>query len=237
MSTVRVLQHAMSEPPGAIVDALCAAGLTLEIVRTFEGEEVPADPEGVAGLIAMGGPMGVYEDARYPFLRDEMRLIEKTLGAGKPVLGVCLGSQLLATVLGATVRRGERKEIGWYTVRLSEAGSRDILFSGVDSSFTAFHWHGDIFDLPHGSTGLASSDATACQAFRHSTLAYGLLFHAEVTRPMVAAMVHGFAEELAESGAHATDVLRDAERYLPPLGRVASSIFHHWTMLVAESEN
>ena len=217
--------------------ALRAARLTLEMVRTFEGEEVPVDPGGAAGLIVMGGPMAVYEEARYPFLRDEMRLIEKTLGAGKPVLGVCLGSQLLATVLGATVRRGKSKEIGWHPIRLSEAGSRDMLFSGVDSSFTAFHWHGDIFDLPPGSTGLASSETTACQAFRHGTLAYGLLFHAEVTRPMVAAMIHGFAEELAESGVHATEVLRDAEKYLPPLGRVASAIFRQWAMLVAESEN
>jgi GMP synthase-like glutamine amidotransferase len=155
VSTVCILQHAVSEPPGAIVDALRAARHALEIVRTFDGEPVPADPDGMDGLVAMGGPMGVYEEARHPFLRDEMRLIEKTLGAGKPVLGVRLGRQLLATVLGATVRRGKRREIGWYPVRLSEAGSGDILFSGVNSSFAAFHWHEDIFDLPHGSTGLA----------------------------------------------------------------------------------
>ena len=103
--------------------------------------------------------------------------------------------------------------------------------------FAAFHWHGDIFDLPRGSTGLASSEATACQAFRHGTLAYGLLFHAEVTRPMVAAMVHGFADELAESGVHGSDVLCDAETYLPSLGRVASAAFGNWAMLITESQN
>jgi GMP synthase (glutamine-hydrolysing) len=85
------------------------------------------DPSGAAGLIAVGGPMSVYEEARYPFRRVEMRLMEKTLGAGKPVLGVCLGSQLLAAVLGAAVRRGKSKEIGWYPVRLSDAGAKDIL--------------------------------------------------------------------------------------------------------------
>ena len=222
MSTVCVLQHDMSEPPGAIVDALRAAGYTLEIVKTFEGGPVPVDPGGAGGLIAMGGPMSVYEEA---------------LGAGKPVLGVCLGSQLLAAVLGATVRRGKRKEIGWYPIRLSHAGCRDILFSDVESSFVAFHWHGDIFDLPRGCTGLASSEATPCQAFRHGTLAYGLLFHAEVTRPIVAAMIHSFAEELAESGVRGTDILRESETYLPSLGAVASAVFGKWAMLIAESQN
>jgi len=182
--TVIVIQHVPHEPPGTIADALTAAGTSLQFVKPFAGDRIPPEPGGARGLVVMGGPMGVYEADRHPFLRDELRLLEATLRADLPVLGVCLGSQLLATALGAPVRPSGRQEIGWHRVRLTAEAQRDLLWAGTTRDFVAFHWHGDIFDLPRGAVGLGSSDLTEHQAFRYGR-AWGLLFHMEITRAIV----------------------------------------------------
>src|SRR5262249_28104091 len=149
--TVLVLQHEQVEGLGTIAESLSDAGVTPRYSRAHAGEPVPRELGSAAGLIIMGGPMGVYDADRYPFLRDEMRLIEKALASGAPVLGICLGSQLLAHTLGADVKPSGGKEIGWYQVRLTAAGQEDPLWRGIPSAFTAFHWHGDLFALPQGS--------------------------------------------------------------------------------------
>ena len=152
--------------------------------------------KGAGGLIVMGGPEAVYQLDRYPYLRDEIALIENALKAGRPVLGVCLGSQLLAAALGANVRRAAHKEIGWYPVRLRSEAKDDRLLGGVPEEFVACHWHSDIFDLPGGAVPLASSELTELQGFRYGENAWGLLFHAEMTQQIVAALVSEFGEGL-----------------------------------------
>src|SRR5260221_8904647 len=151
MSKVYALQHLAAEPLGIIGEALEARGIGADYVRLFDGEPVPNDMRGAGGLIVMGGSMGAYEQDKYPFLSREIRLIEAALKAEKPVLGICLGSQLLATALGAEVRKGDRKEIGWFPVTVAEAAAADRLFGGVESCFSAYHWHGDVFDLSSGA--------------------------------------------------------------------------------------
>src|SRR5262249_25507763 len=153
------------------------AGARAEHVRADLGQPIPRSIGEAAGLIVMGGPMGVYEQDRYPYLTDEIRLIEDALGVGKPILGICLGSELLAAALGAEVRRATSKEIGWHRVSLTDSALEDKLLSGIDSSFMAYHWHGDEFELPVGAVALIRSDATANQAFRYGDRAYGFLFH------------------------------------------------------------
>lgn len=193
---VWVLQHHECEGLGAIGDTLEQRRITPYFIRSFKGEPVPKEIGDAAGLIVMGGPQSTYQQKEFPYLRREMRLIEDALGRAKPVLGVCLGSQLLAATLGAKVYPGRQKEIGWNRVTLTDFAAADPLFAGVPQSFTGFHWHGDIFDLPRGATLLASSALTAHQAFRYANNAYGLLFHMEVTQPHISTMVKTFADVL-----------------------------------------
>ncbi|MBI2357313.1 MAG: gamma-glutamyl-gamma-aminobutyrate hydrolase family protein [Deltaproteobacteria bacterium] len=235
MSNVWVLQHISCETLGTIADALEGASIRHQYIRPFAGDPVPEEIEGCAGLIVMGGPMGVYEKYRHPFLADEMRLIEKALRAQVPMLGVCLGSQLLAATLGAAVTKGQRKEIGWYPVTLAESCKEDPLWTGVEPRFTAYHWHGDIFDLPQGAVSLASSALTRHQAFRYGQNAYGFLFHMEVTPGMIREMVHAFAEELREAKVDGKEILNRTAECLPPLQAIGQSVFQRWTSLLEGS--
>lgn len=228
MAKVWVLQHHPAENLGAIADALESAALAWQYVRVFDGHPVPADMKGAGGLIVMGGPEAVYQLDRYPYLRAEMALIESALKAGRPVLGVCLGSQLLAAALGANVRRAARKEIGWYPVRLRAEANDDRLLRGLPAEFVACHWHGDIFDLPAGAVALASSELTELQAFRQGDSAWGLLFHAEMTQQIVAALVGEFGEGLKRVGIDGDGILASAPRHLAGLGKIAKTIFGRW---------
>lgn len=225
MSGALVLQHVACEGPGAIGDALRRRGLALRTVRAYAGEPVPATLEADDALVVMGGPMGVYESDRYPHLRDELRLIDDALRRGRPVLGVCLGSQLLAAALGARVYPSGGKEIGWYRVDLTDAAASDGLFRGAPRCFTALHWHGDVFDLPFGAVRLASSAMTERQAFCHGDDAYGLLFHLEVTRPQLEEMVVAFADEIGAAHVSANDLLDQATAHLEALRGIGALVF------------
>jgi GMP synthase (glutamine-hydrolysing) len=235
MSKIWVLQHHPAENLGVIADALEAAALAWQYVRIFDGHPVPADMKGAGGLIVMGGPEAVYQLDRYPYLRAEMVLIEDALKAGKPVLGICLGSQLLAATLGANVRRAPQKEIGWYKVRLGPGAEHDRLLRDVSSEFITCHWHGDIFDLPKDTTALASSDLTEVQAFRYGAKAWGLLFHAEMTRQIIAALVAEFGEGLKRIGIDGQAILTQAPEYLPKLAPIADTIYSRWAALAFET--
>ncbi|HKC60150.1 MAG TPA: type 1 glutamine amidotransferase, partial [Myxococcales bacterium] len=145
MKRVLVVQHEPFEGPGTLGETL--SGCELRLVRTFAGDPVPARLA-EDGLVVLGGGMGVYEADRHPYLREEMRLLEAAVREGLPVLGICLGSQLLAAARGGSVVKAPRKEIGWFEVDLLPGATDDALFAGAPASFAAFHWHGDAFALP-----------------------------------------------------------------------------------------
>jgi len=230
MTDVLVLQHAAPEGPAGIGDALRRRGVGMRRIRVDEGAGVPASLDGVAGLVVMGGPMSAYDPL--PHIKAELLLIGRALEAELPILGVCLGSQLLAAALGARVYPSGRKEIGWHEVRLSEAAGRDALWRGVDPRFTAFHWHGDAFDLPKGATSLASSSLTEQQAFLAGKNAYGLLFHLEVGEGEIRDMVRTFSGELAAAAIPAPPILDGLAARLRPLERIGARVFDRWAALV-----
>jgi GMP synthase (glutamine-hydrolysing) len=229
---VVVLQNVACETLGTIADALAERDVEARYVRTFAGEGVPRSMDAAAGLVVMGGPMGVYEADQFPFLRDAMRLIDAAVSARKPVLGVCLGSQLIAAALGAKVYPGRRKEIGWYDITLSDAGVNDPLWADVPRRFVGYVWHGDVFDLPSGATSLASTELTACHAFRYATNVYGILFHMEVTKTIINGMLATFTDELRHARVDGDAIRRDVATYLPPLQEIGTSVFTRWADLI-----
>lgn len=228
MAKIWVLQHHPSENLGGIADALEGAALAWQYVRVFNQQPIPPEMKGAGGLVVLGGPEAVYQLDRYPYLRDEIALIQNALAEGKPVLGVCLGSQLLAAALGAQVRRGTRREIGWYPIRLNDAAADDRLMRGLPREFTAMHWHSDVLDLPSGATSLASSDLTQVQAFRYGANAYGIQFHAEMTREILTALVAEFGEGLKRARIDGDAIATQAEANLPKLEAIGAQIFGRW---------
>jgi GMP synthase (glutamine-hydrolysing) len=232
---VLVLQHAASEGLGTIEDALRVYGHGFQYLRTFAGDPVPTQADDAPGLVIMGGPMGVYEYEQYSFLRQEMKLIESFLKEEKPVLGICLGSQLLAAALGAEVKKGSRKEIGWYRIHLGKDRASDPLWKDQPDSFTSYHWHGDIFDLPKNAIPLASSELTVLQAFRYGRNAYGFLFHMEVTRDQIQSMLREFSAEIQQENLNGPQILDQTSMFLPPLRKIADKVFSRWAQLLQPS--
>jgi len=176
---ILVLQHIRCEPPAAYGEALAARGHVLHPVEVDEGEPLP-DWRAYGAIVAMGGPMGAYDEADHPWLVEEKRLIRDAVQAGLPYFGACLGVQLLAAALGARVYPGPEPEVGLLEVQLTEAGGRDPVASILPASFTTLQWHGDTFDLPEGAVSLFSSPAYPNQGFRYGEVAYGVQFHLEV---------------------------------------------------------
>ena len=197
-------------------------------IQTFNGDKIPADLDDFNALIIMGGPMGVYESTKFPFISDEITLIKTYLQSQKPILGICLGSQLLASALGSAIVPGPVKEIGWYKIHLYDRSNNDPLFHDLDDSFTAFLWHGDIFKLPPGATKLASSDLTDCQAFKFGTNAYGLLFHLETTRQIALNMVDKFKDEIKEQNITDDSLLDNLDNRIANLSNIGNIVFTRW---------
>lgn len=177
-----VLQHVGFEGPGLIATAARKADLELLIRRLDEGDAVPAvdEVDSLGGLVVMGGPMGAHDDDEHPHLPAERALLAAAVEAGLPVLGVCLGAQLLAAACGAEVLTGDGPEVGVGVVDLSPEGQDDPILGPAGRTLPVLHWHGDTFDLPEGAVHLAASDRYAQQAFRMGAAAYGLQFHVEI---------------------------------------------------------
>ena len=212
-----VFQHVPHEHPGMLADAARKKGIELEIIEFWKPYQIP-QADGYKALIIMGGPMGVYEDKNhYPSKEDELTFIKAHIGK-LPMIGFCLGSQLLAAALGAKVypniREGRKiKEVGFYDVELTVEGLSDSLFESFDSPMKVLQWHGDAFDLPAGATLLATSPACRNQAFRYGSNIYGTLFHNEFTPEMIEkqietdrAWIHAdFTIDESELNSHARD--------------------------------
>jgi len=183
-----VLQHVSYEGPGVVAAALADAGIGVTTVRLDLGDPLP-EVDAVAGLVVMGGPMGVHDGDEYPWIVPERRLLEATVARGLPVLGICLGAQQLAAALGAEVTTGPAAEVGPGQVELTPDGRLDPVlgpeYHGLSgTSVPCVHWHRDTFTLPDGAVHLAGTRAFPHQAFRVGPRAYGFQFHVEVDGPL-----------------------------------------------------
>jgi len=185
---IHTIEHAPFEGPAAIADYAEAHGHPLARTRMFAGDPLPA-PGTVDLLAVMGGPMSVHDEADHPWLAVEKRYIAAAVDAGVRVLGVCLGAQLLATVLGGQVTANPAREIGWHPVQLTAPGELSPAFAGFPARFPAFHWHGETFSTPPGASRTAFSDACANQAFAVGARLVGLQFHLETTPGSMGALI------------------------------------------------
>ncbi len=189
------IQHVPFEGPGSIRPWLEAGGHALVPVHPYAGEPLPA-PAAVEGLIVMGGPMSVHDEAAHPWLAEEKRFLEAVLAAGRPLLGICLGGQLLAQVLGAEVVPGPHKEIGWFEVSRAPAVADAALGGFLPPRLRAFHWHGETFGIPAGALHLASSEACSNQGFVYAEQVVALQFHLETTPESARALIEHGADDL-----------------------------------------
>jgi GMP synthase (glutamine-hydrolysing) len=212
MSAWAILQHVPYEGPGLIAGLARERGLTLEHRHLYRGEGVPT-VDGLDGLVVLGGPMGVADLDTYPHLAAEIDLLGAASAAGLPVLGVCLGAQLLATALGGEVLRGEEPEIGPGHVTLTAAGREDPVLGPSGASLPVLHWHQDTFTIPPGAELLAGSDNYANQAFRHGR-GYGLQFHVELDTALARGMRPHLPKGVLLSDAHVTTVAASGREIL-----------------------
>ncbi len=234
LTRVIAIQHHECETLGAISDALARSGIDFNQLLLCEGSPEP-DIAPCDGLIVLGGPYSVCRPEGHPRLLRELALIRRALALGRPVLGICLGSQLVAAALGAKVHPAAAPEIGWLPVRLEAAGKDDRLFHGLADSFVTCVWHGDVFDLPPGAVSLARSRMTASQAYRYGANVYGLLFHLEMKPEMVAACVNAFEPGLRRAGIDPDECLIQAQSHLNAIEPTAATVFDRWAALVRSS--
>jgi len=227
MSEYLILQHEPIEGPGTIAEEIRLAGHAVRTIRLDLKEKVPTDPALFAGLVVMGGTMGVYDQSKFPYLKDEIVLLGKAVKAEKPVLGICLGAQLLAASLGAEVKAGE-KEIGWFPVHKMPDACKDPVLRRLPENFPALMWHGDHFPLPAGAVHLLSTQKCACAGFRFGKKAYGLVPHLEMTAAMVDEMVSASRRELAAAQVEPAQILEDSSEYAEPAEELARTMWKAW---------
>jgi GMP synthase-like glutamine amidotransferase len=197
-----ILRHIDIEGPGTFGDFLNRNRIPWDTVELDKGGRLPPGPAGHGAVVVLGGPMNVYEEDKYPFLRQEDIFIKECINSKIPYLGFCLGAQLLAKAAGADVVDSPVKEIGWYEVSLTGRGAADPLFKDHPGSFPVFQWHSDMFNIPQGGILLATGSGCRHQAFRFGENAYGLQFHIEITGRDIAAWHHQYAQS-GEQAAHA----------------------------------
>jgi GMP synthase (glutamine-hydrolysing) len=227
---VHFVEHESIVGAGTALDWARERSHPFESTRIYEGQPLPR-LDAFDMLVVPGGTMSVYDKVDLPWLRDEKRFVAKTLEAGKPVVGLCLGAQMLAEVLGGRVFRAPHREFGWFEVRTHSEAALSPAFSVLPESIQAFHWHGDAFELPPGVSSLAYSDATPNQAFEYGGVAYALQFHLEVSEAGVRSLLDNAGYQL-----QAGPYVQAPEAMLPASRNLAESrrLFYAWLDRIAD---
>lgn len=192
-----IIKHVDIEGPGLIEYYLEQENISYQIFELKPGVHLPKLDD-LTHIVILGGAMNVYEEERYPFLRDEDLFIKEAIQRGKFILGICLGAQLIAKALGAKVFKAPVKEIGWYDVSLTRIGTRDPLFSNLPKRFPVFQWHEDTFEIPKAGKQVATSSLVPHQAFQYGRNTYGLQFHLEVTESMIREWMETYEDEFKD---------------------------------------
>jgi GMP synthase-like glutamine amidotransferase len=195
---VHSLEHVHFEDTAGLSQLLKQSGYGFNKSALYNGDSLPS-VDSFELLLIMGGSMGVYDEDKFGWLKPEKIFIEKCIAAGKKIIGICLGAQLLADVLGARVYKNKYKEIGWHNVKLTEESGRSMIFKDFPGEFVPFHWHGDTFDIPSGCIKTAESEACPNQAFVFEDRIIALQFHLESTDKSINNIIKHSADELIDA--------------------------------------
>lgn len=229
MKKLLVLQHVAHELLGTLNPLLKRSGFRIRYVNFARHPDAQPSLDGYDGLVVLGGPMSVNDANRLPHLITEMKLIEEALEKNLPVLGICLGAQLIAKTLGAAVYPNTEKEIGWYDVSPTDHAQSDPLLNAFAATEKIFQWHGETFDMPRSTRHLAFSSLCANQAFRYGDKAYGFQFHLEVDEPMIHRWlrVGENRREIAALGETITPerIHRETPEYISRLHQLSERVF------------
>jgi GMP synthase (glutamine-hydrolysing) len=237
MRSVVAIRHVPFEGLGLLGDILDKGGFQVRYVDAGVDDIGAIEALEPDLLVVLGGPIGAYEQYLYPFLVQELRLLEARLAADRPTLGICLGAQLMAAALGARVYPARQKEIGWAPVTLSAAGQASVL-APLEPGVRVLHWHGDTFDLPAGAALLASTEACANQAFSWRQNGLGLQFHLEVVESEIERWLIGHACEISllRPGITVTTLRAETRRWAPGLAGHAATCFRRWLDVVVPDQ-
>ncbi len=226
--TAAVLSHVGFEDLGLLAPLLAERSVAVRHLDAPRADLATFDPADPDLLVVLGGPIGAYETASYPFLTRETAIIEARLAADLPTLGVCLGAQLMAKAMGARVYPSGIKEIGWSPLRLSAAGRRSCLAPVGAPGVSVLHWHGDTFDMPEGAVHLASSALCENQAFLWGVNGLGLQFHLETGQAALESWFVGHAVELAAAGLSVAALRADGARFAPACNAAGREVLAAW---------
>ena len=218
------IYHVAFEDAGTLGPVLQERGVGLTYLQAGVDDLSPAKDADL--VLVLGGPIGIYEIDRYPFLKDELATIEAVVTQGTPVVGICLGAQALAAVLAARVYPNVQKELGWGELTLTEDGKASPL--GVLDGLRVLNWHGDTFDLPAGATRLASTPITPNQAFTYGPKVLALQFHVELPERDLERWLIGHALELSNAKVDLHKMRADTARYAPPTNAASRELFNAW---------
>ncbi len=216
---IHYIQHVPFETPANILSWAKEKGYSVTGSFLYKGDNFP-DIDEFDFLVVMGGPMGVYDEDKYPWLKDEKIFLENVIKNNKKVLGICLGAQLIADVLGAKVYKNKYKEIGWFPVNLTQKAKDSIHFKNFPDEFIAFHWHGDTFDIPSGAIHTVENNVCKNQAFEYNDgKVVALQFHLETTLDSAKALVENSQDELKEKGQYIQnpDYMLSKKEYFPQI--------------------
>lgn len=233
--TALAIRHVPFEDLGSFEPVLKQEGYRLHYMEAGDDDVTDIDPIGPDVLAILGGPIGAYEEAAYPFLAKELRLLEERLKADRPTIGICLGSQLMARALGAPVYPGRQKEIGWAPMILTQAGQQSCLRHLAQENTPVLHWHGDTFDLPPGAIRLASTPLYENQVFSWGRRALALQCHLEATARALERWFIGHACEIANTkDLSVTQLREDTRRWAPLLESDGPRCFEEWLRHIAQ---
>lgn len=228
MKPLYIFRHIDCEGPGYLAEVLAREDIPWQLIAIDAGDAIPHSIDGCAGLVFMGGPMSVNDEL--PWIGQELALIRQAQAAGLPLLGHCLGGQLISKALGGNITANPVREIGWHPVRKSDTATAEKWLAGLPQEMTLFHWHGETFSIPAGAEVILENDTCAHQAFAiGKTLA--LQCHVEMQAPMVSEWASLYADEIGQPTAtiqSAGEMTAHLEKRIAAAQRVADGLYERW---------